>query len=123
MDIQKLPLAERIKDLRKERGWKQSDLSEKTGIDRNMISYYENGKYLPSADALLKIAEIFDISIDYLLIEDMPRKPLRQFVDSEMMTALGEIEKLDDKDKEMIKHMINSLITKNKVKDLMFNAS
>ncbi len=123
MDATKLPLGARIKQLRNERGWKQIDLAEKTGIDRNMISYYENGKYLPSADALLKIAEVFDVSIDYLLVEDMQRKPLRQTVDMEMMKYLAEIDSLDEKDKEMIKHMISSLITKHKVKDLVATAS
>jgi len=123
MDALKLPLAIRIKQLRTERGWKQIDLAEKTGIDRNMISYYENGKYLPSADALLKIAEVFDVSIDYLLVEDMQRKPLRQTIDVEMMKYLSEIESLDEKDKEMIKYMISSIITKHKVKDLVATAS
>jgi len=123
MNTQKLPLPERIKKLRKEKGWKQSDLAEKTGIDRNMISYYENGKYLPSADALMKIAEIFDVSIDYLLVEDIQRKPLRQSIDSEMVKYLNELDHLDAKDQEMIKYLINSLITKNKVKDLVAVAS
>jgi len=123
MDAQKLPLAKRIKELRVQAGWKQVDLAEKTGIDRNMISYYENGKYLPSADALLKIAEIFDVSIDYLLIEDMQKKPLRQSFDPEMLKYINDINRLDDKDRDMVKHMINSLIIKNKVKDLVGKAS
>jgi len=123
MNELKLPFGKRIKELRDSKGWKQTDLAEKSGIDRNMISYYENEKYTPSAEALIKFAEVFDISIDYLLFEDVQIKPLHQKVDSETLKLLIEIDKLDTKDKEMINHMISSLITKNKVKDLVASAS
>jgi len=123
MNELKLPFGKRIRELRDSKGWKQTDLAEKSGIDRNMISYYENEKYTPSAEALIKFAEVFDISIDYLLFEDVQIKPLHQKVDSETLKLLIEIDKLDTKDKEMINHMISSLITKNKVKDLVASAS
>ncbi|MCP4138565.1 MAG: helix-turn-helix transcriptional regulator [bacterium] len=122
MNTTNLPFPERIKYLRKNKGWKQSDLAEKAGIDRNMISYYEKGKYVPSAEALIKIAEVFDISIDYLLIDDIPEKPLRQKIDSELLQKVIDIEKLSGKDKESIKHIIDSLITKNKMKKLAKNS-
>jgi transcriptional regulator with XRE-family HTH domain len=123
MELNNSTLAERLKELRTEQGWKVVDLAEKTGIDRNMISYYEKGKYLPSADALLKLAEIFNVSIDYLLVKDSLKKPLNQHIDPEFSVLFEDIANLDEKDKEMIKHMIKSLIAKNKVKDLISTAS
>ncbi|MCP4131411.1 MAG: helix-turn-helix transcriptional regulator [bacterium] len=39
MDVKELPVYERIKKLRKERGWTQFDLAKKVDIDNNMIGY------------------------------------------------------------------------------------
>jgi transcriptional regulator with XRE-family HTH domain len=126
MNAQKLPFSTRMRELRKEKGWKQIDLAEKAGIDKNMISYYENGKYIPSADALMKIAEAFDVSIDYLLIENIQKKPLRQkidLIDSEVVELLMNFNKLTDTEKESLKNIIESLVTKNQITELATRAS
>ena len=57
----------RIKDLREDRDLRQSDLAEATGIDQRTISNYETGKTLPDAYALIRFADFFEVSIDYLL--------------------------------------------------------
>ena len=57
----------RIRDLREDRDMRQSDLASATGIDQRTISNYETGKTAPDAYALLKLADYFDVSVDYLL--------------------------------------------------------
>ena len=57
----------RIKDLREDRDMRQSDLAQETGIDQRTISNYETGKTAPDAYALIKLADFFDVSIDYLV--------------------------------------------------------
>ena len=57
----------RIKDLREDRDLRQSDLAEATGIDQRTISNYETGKTNPDSDALIKLADFFNVSIDYLV--------------------------------------------------------
>ena len=57
----------RIKDLREDRDLRQSDLAEITGIDQRTISNYETGKTNPDSYALIKLADFFDVSIDYLV--------------------------------------------------------
>jgi transcriptional regulator with XRE-family HTH domain len=57
----------RIKDLREDRDLRQSDLANATGIDQRTISNYETGKTCPDAYALIKLADFFDVSIDYLV--------------------------------------------------------
>ena len=57
----------RIKDLREDRDLRQSDLANATGIDQRTISNYETGKTSPDAYALIKLADFFDVSIDYLV--------------------------------------------------------
>jgi transcriptional regulator with XRE-family HTH domain len=123
MDIKQLPFHEKIKELRDTHGWTQNELADKLGTDGRMISHYEKGKNIPSADILIKIAELFNVSIDYLLIDRIPKRPLNQNGDVELLEKISEISNLPEKDKEMIKHMINSIITKNKLKELATTAS
>ena len=57
----------RIRDLREDMDMRQSDLAAATGIDQRTISNYETGKTSPDAYALIKLADFFDVSIDYLV--------------------------------------------------------
>ena len=57
----------RIKDLREDLDLKQSDLAKATGIDQRTISNYETGKTSPDAYSLVRLADFFNVSIDYLL--------------------------------------------------------
>jgi transcriptional regulator with XRE-family HTH domain len=57
----------RIRDLREDRDLKQTDVAKATGIDQRTISNSENGKTIPDAYALVKLADFFGVSVDYLL--------------------------------------------------------
>ena len=67
-----MALGERIRQLRKEAGWAQAELCQKIGADSRRVSLYETGKITPSLDAIIRSAEALNISIDHLLIEDVP---------------------------------------------------
>ena len=67
MDI----FAERLKELRMEKGFSQPQLAKATGISPNAICYWENQKRVPSANAIITLAKFFNVSTDYLLgLED-----------------------------------------------------
>lgn len=57
----------RIKDLREDANLRQIDLAEAVGIDQRTISNYETGKTNPDSFALIKLADYFNVSIDYLV--------------------------------------------------------
>ncbi|MCC7449627.1 MAG: helix-turn-helix transcriptional regulator [Anaerolineae bacterium] len=59
-------IGERIRSLRKTRGYTQVELSNRSGLTQGQISKYERYAEAP-AEALLKIAEALDTSIDYLI--------------------------------------------------------
>ena len=59
-----------IKRLRKNKGLKQQELAEILGVKRNTYSDWENGKTEPSFDNLFKLADFFDISLDWLFGRD-----------------------------------------------------
>jgi len=59
--------AQRLKSLRKETHTKQSQISDLLGFGPSAISNYETGRNEPSFNELIKIADYFNVSIDYLV--------------------------------------------------------
>ena len=57
----------RLKQLRKNRGYTQVRLQMETGIEQALLSKYENGERIPPTETLLKLAEFYNVSVDYLL--------------------------------------------------------
>ena len=67
-------LNERIKTLRKEKGLTQSQLADKLGVTDKAVSKWEVGEANPDIELLAKLAEIFDVTIDYLLTGKIEEK-------------------------------------------------
>lgn len=59
--------AERMKNLREEKGVTREELANALNVSIRLISYWENGKRECNFEMLMLIAEYFDCSIDYLL--------------------------------------------------------
>ena len=57
----------RLKQLRKSRGYTQVSLQLQTGIEQALLSKYESGERVPPTETLLKLAEFYNVSIDYIL--------------------------------------------------------
>lgn len=65
MDKRNLP--DRYTDLREELKLSQTELATKLDVSKQSISAYENGDRMPNADQLIKYANFFHVSTDYLL--------------------------------------------------------
>ena len=66
---------ERLKALRKQKGITQSDLANILNYGYTAVSNYESGRNEPSIKDLKKIAEFFDVSLDYLLCVNDIKNP------------------------------------------------
>ena len=64
-------LADKIIDLRKKNGWSQEDLAEKLDVSRQSISKWESAQAVPDMNKILKLSEIFGVSTDYLLKDEI----------------------------------------------------
>jgi len=60
-------LGSRIKELREVRHFSQVELADVLHVSKQSISNWENGNILPSVEMVIKIAEFFSVSTDYLL--------------------------------------------------------
>jgi len=64
-----MTLAEKLRKLRNEHGWKQQEVADRAGVSRQMISYLEQPRHsgtYPSAKAMLRLASVFDIEAEEL---------------------------------------------------------
>lgn len=60
-----MELHEKIKMLRKERGYTQSHVADKIGQERSTIACYENGSRKPAVDVLEKLAHLYGVTLDF----------------------------------------------------------
>lgn len=59
--------AERFTELRTENGITRMQIAEKLSVSVRLVSYWENGQRECDFDMLIKIADFFSVSLDYLL--------------------------------------------------------
>ena len=58
---------ERLRKLRNERDLSQDDVGQSLNLSGRTIGNYESGKRMPALDTLIKLADFYEVSIDYLL--------------------------------------------------------
>ena len=63
--------ADKLMDLRKKNGWSQEDLAEKLEVSRQSISKWESAQSMPDMNRILKMSELFGVTTDYLLKDEM----------------------------------------------------
>ena len=68
-------MGEKIFNLRKEKGISQEALAELLGTTRQAVSKWENGRGYPETEKMLKLSEIFGVTLDYLLKDDKTGRP------------------------------------------------
>lgn len=62
--------------LRKKTGLSQAELSEKVGVSRQAISKWETGRAVPETSKMIAIANLFDVTIDYLIRDEQEKVEL-----------------------------------------------
>ena len=60
-------LGARIAALRRDRGWSQAQLAQRLSISPSAVGMYEQGRREPSAELLVSMAEVLEVSTDFLL--------------------------------------------------------
>ena len=65
----------RIKEIREDKGYTQTEIAKMLGITQRNYSYFETGQTMLTDEILNKIANLYNTSIDYLLYRTDERKP------------------------------------------------
>ena len=86
-------LADKIIELRKKNGWSQEELAEKMDVSRQSISKWEGAQSVPDMNRILRLSEIFGVSTDFLLKDEMEFE----------QTQLAEYDAAEDTDAQSVR--------------------
>lgn len=64
-------LADKIINLRKKNGWSQEELANKMDVSRQAVSKWESAQTVPDLQKILQLAELFEVTTDYLLKDEI----------------------------------------------------
>ena len=123
-------IGQRIKELRIESHLTQKELSDYLGLTPKMISFYELGQRVPPSDIILKLAEKFHVTTDYLLGVQPPHndglppltpkderqiaRDLENMVDALNGAAAMSDDPEDEEDREMLRAALLHAMTLSK---------
>lgn len=114
-----MTVGERIKRMRMERGWSQTQLAQKLKVHQKQISGYERDVHVPSTEVLMRMAELFDCSLDYLAFENRPNvRAALPIADRELLEKLQAVDRLPEADKATVKAVLDSFILKDQFQRL-----
>lgn len=92
-------LGHRIAALRRDAGWSQAELAHRLGVSASAVGMYEQGRREPAADMLVRLGEVFGVTVDYLLTGSAPRqtRELEQMLRSRIAAADARLDKRKDR--------------------------
>lgn len=110
---------EKFKKLRKSHNMLQSDIAQKINVSTSTVGMWEQGRNQPDNESVKKIANIFGVSTDYLLnndIKDDKNKELLETISTDLSDPINRVlykktsELKSEKDKQIVLSVIQGLI-------------
>lgn len=99
-----MSLDSRLIELRKQSKMSQDALAKKVGVHPNVIGRYERGEAKPTIDVATKMADVFNVTVDYLVGKtDM-------LIDDDILSQLTTIQKLPEEEKDRILFTLEALL-------------
>lgn len=105
-----MTFGQQITALRKRKGLSQNDLGKKVGSSGDIIGKYERDEVKPSIEVVIKIADVLDSSIDFLVGKTDTE------LDAATLKRLNDIAALPDADKTHILYTIDNLLASVKTR-------
>lgn len=97
----------RLLELRRDRGWSQPDVAKRIGTSGAIVGRYERGEMLPSIEVARKLAEAFEVTVDFLVTGWESPSSLK---DRAMLDRWRALEELPEEDRDRILYMVDGLI-------------
>lgn len=100
-----IDIGTKIHMLRKQKGWSQTDLAKKINCSRATLINYEGNKNTPSIEVAVKLAEVFNVTLDYLIGKG-------KYIDysNDIINRIQGIEKLDENTKHELFNIIDTYL-------------
>jgi transcriptional regulator with XRE-family HTH domain len=106
-----LSIGNKIIILRKDKNWSQVELAKQISASREIISRYERNESQPSIDMIIKMANAFGVTIDYLTGQSVNAS-----FDKETVERINDIQKMDSNTRSILFNVIDTYIQNFKTK-------
>jgi len=114
-------LGTKLKKLRKEKNLTQEKLSTKLDLSPRYIGKIEAGMLKPSMETYRKLADFFQVPVEYLVSESEEANSLATIPirNKTLLEYFMEVDKMDSKDQELISGVIDAVIMRNRMKAVL----
>jgi transcriptional regulator with XRE-family HTH domain len=108
---------DKLRRLRKSRGWSQDELGAGIGIHGRHVGKYEAGRVLPNAETLLRLARLLAVSVDYLLRDEITddEDASTALHDLQLLRLFTALEQMPDQDRGVVASLIDAYIKKQRI--------
>lgn len=114
-----MPFAEKLSKMRKERGLTQQKMAKLIGVGIAQMRRYEKGRSSPTMEVIKNIARSLGVSVDELIFDEDERVAAAKILDRDLLEQFEVISKFSPHDKDAIKTILESMIIKSRLEDVM----
>lgn len=114
-----MPFAEKLSKLRNERGLTQQEMATLIGVGIAQMRRYEKGKSSPTLVVIKNIARTLGVSADELIFDENERVAAAKILDRKLLEQFESLSKLSPHDKDAIKTILDSMILKSRLEEVM----
>ena len=118
-EVNVMPFPEKVAKLRKEKGLTQDDLAKKAGVGIAQMRRYEKGASSPTLEVIKNLARSLGVSADELIFDEGERVPAVRILDRRLLEQFEMLSALNAHDKDAVQTIIDSVIIKNRLEDVM----
>jgi len=111
--------AKRLRDIRTKKGYTQRQLAKICGLPINAIAKYETELIAPSAESLKKLAEVLEVSADYFIFDQANMQGVPKIRDPELFERYFVLETLDEEERGAALTLLDALIAKQRLRELV----
>ncbi len=86
-------------------------------MHQKQVSAYERGANVPSTEVLIRLAEAFNVSLDYLAFEAKGQTAKINIQDRDLLRRFEALDSLSEQDKTLVKKILDLVILKNRFKE------
>jgi transcriptional regulator with XRE-family HTH domain len=114
-----MPFAQKLSKLRNERGLTQQEMASLIGVGIAQMRRYEKGNSSPTLEVIKNIARTLGISADELIFDENERVAAAKILDRKLLEQFEQISRLNAHDKEAVKTILESMILKGRLEEVM----
>ena len=114
-----MAFAEKLSTMRKQKGFTQEEMAKKAGVGIAQLRRYEGGKSSPTLEVIKNIAISLGVTTDDLIFDEGEGAVPGKVLDRKLLEHFELISKMNPRDKEALKTILESMILKSRLDEIM----